>query len=112
MQSMQHADINALTDQLNYAVEERQYEYTAVAIVKLDIPHVGITIMDGPFLTLLPYGKTGNFLLYCVDHSVIAKKTGYTIDPSWLNQDQRLFLLLIWKNISRIWCFCKHIFPL
>ena len=52
-----------LSDQLNYAVEERQYEYTAVAIVKLDIPrgyhNYGWSIFD--FIAQ----ETGNFLLYC-----------------------------------------------
>jgi hypothetical protein len=79
-----YADINNLTKQLNYPVEERLYEYTIVAIIELDIPKLGITIMDGPFMTLLPYGKTGNYLLYCVDHSVIKKEIGPIMDQSWL----------------------------
>ena len=79
-----YADINNLTEQLSYPIEERLYEYTAVAIIELDIPKLGVTIMDGPFMTLLPYGKTGTYLLYCVDHSVIKKEIGSIMDPTWL----------------------------
>lgn len=107
-----YADINALSGQLHYAVDKNQYEYTAVAIVKLDIPQVGITIMDGPFLTLLPYGKTGNFLLYCVDHSVIATKTDYAINPSWLEPRSSPFSVVdkqqYFENMIN---FCKQYIP-
>ena len=37
-------------------------------------------------------GKQETFF-YTVDHSVIAKKTGYTIDPSWLEPDQLLSVI-------------------
>ena len=86
-----YADINNLTEQLSYHVEERQYEYTAVAIIELDIPKLGVTIMDGPFMTLLPYGKTGTYLLYCVDYSVIKKEIGSIMNTSWLTPESSPF---------------------
>ncbi len=54
-----------------------------MAVVELGIPPQGITIMDGPFTTLLPYGKSERLLLYDVSCSVVATKTGKTMDPSW-----------------------------
>lgn len=79
-----YGDINRLTAQLGHTVNEKLYEYTAVPIIQMDIPRVGVTIMDGPFMTLLPYGKSDNFLLYNVEDSVIAKNVATQIDPNWL----------------------------
>lgn len=86
-----YGDINRLTAQLGHAVTEKLYEYTAVPIIQMDMPRVGVTIMDGPFMTLLPYGKSDNFLLYNVEHSLIAKNIATQIDPNWLMPDTAPF---------------------
>ena len=86
-----YGDINRLTAQLGHAVTEKLYEYTAVPIIQIDLPRVGVTIMDGPFMTLLPYGKSDNFLLYNVEHSLIAKNIASQIDPNWLTPDTAPF---------------------
>jgi glycine/D-amino acid oxidase-like deaminating enzyme len=80
-----YADINRITAQLGHPVLEREYEYTAVPIITLDIPPVGVTVMDGPFMTLLPYGKTSQFLLYNVEHTVIERRVGRGLEESWLD---------------------------
>lgn len=79
-----YGDINRLTAQLGHEVTERLFEYTAVPIISLDMPKVGITIMDGPFMTVLPYGKSDNFLLYNVEHTLVEKGVSSQMDPSWL----------------------------
>jgi glycine/D-amino acid oxidase-like deaminating enzyme len=86
-----YSDINRLTAQLAHTVTERLYEYTAVPIIQMDIPRVGVTIMDGPFMTLLPYGRSDNFLLYNVEHSIIAKNVATQIDPNWLTPEMAPF---------------------
>ena len=86
-----YGDINRLTEQLGHIVSERLFEYTAVPIIKLDMPKVGVTIMDGPFMTLLPYGKSENFLLYNVKHTPVAKSVSSQMDPSWLNPESAPF---------------------
>ena len=80
-----YANINTLTKQLGYEIHEEQYEYTVVPIISLDLPPISITIMDGPFMTLFPYGKTGKFLLYHVDHSVIKTEIAKTLNRDWLD---------------------------
>lgn len=80
-----YANINTLTEQLGYEVCEGQYEYTAVPIISLDLPPTTITIMDGPFMTLFPYGKTKKYLLYHVDYSVIKTEITKTLNPGWLD---------------------------
>lgn len=86
-----YANINTLTEQLGYEICEKQYEYTAVPIISLDMPPISITVMDGPFMTLFPYGKTKNFLLYHVDFSVIEAEIAKTLNPDWLDPKKSPF---------------------
>jgi hypothetical protein len=79
-----YASINTLTEQLGHEVCEEQYEYTVVPIISLDMQPTSITIMDGPFMTLFPYGKTKKFLLYHVDYSVIKTEITKTLNRDWL----------------------------
>jgi len=79
-----YADINRLTRQLGFPVSQNLYEYTAVPIIRVNLPRVGITIMDGPFMTVLPYGKSGDFLLYDVVESVVASDVAELMPPGWL----------------------------
>jgi hypothetical protein len=41
--------------------------------------------MDGPFMTLFPYGRTKKFLLYHVDFSVIKTEITKTLNRDWLD---------------------------
>jgi hypothetical protein len=86
-----YVDINRLSEGLGHVVNENQYEYTAVPIIKLDMPRVGVTIMDGPFMTLLPHGKSENFLLYNVAQSVVASSVAKFLDLSWLSREMAPF---------------------
>jgi len=86
-----YADINRLTSQLGYEVNSHQYEYTVVPIVKTNLPRVGITIMDGPFMTLLPFGKGADSLLYHVENTVIARETALHLNPDWLDESRNPF---------------------
>ena len=108
-----YADINNLTSQLNYPIDKKLFEYTAVAILDLDIDPLGITIMDGPFLTLLPYGKTGKFLLYCVDLSVIQKEVRSVMDPLWYTPERAPFSLIDKElYFQKMISFCKRYVPI
>lgn len=86
-----YADINRLTEQLGHPTLEREYEYTVVPVIKLDIPKVGITVMDGPFMTILPYGKSEKFLLYNVENTVVARSLESQLDPAWLDPETSPF---------------------
>ena len=51
-----------------------KHQITEVAVVKSNIKFPPITIMDGPFITLLPYqGVKNQFLLYDVENSILSK---------------------------------------
>ncbi len=81
-----YADINRLTARMSHRIEARQYEYAAVPIIELDWPElVSITILDGAFLSLLPFGERGRYLLYHVAHSVIAQSDAPLLDRACLD---------------------------
>jgi glycine/D-amino acid oxidase-like deaminating enzyme len=87
-----YAEINRLTTRLGHRIEARLYEYTAAAIVELDLPaQASITVLDGPFMTLLPFGMTGHHLIYHAEHSVIAQAREPLLDPAWLDPDASPF---------------------
>ena len=87
-----YASLNALSGKLGYPVTEATFEYTVMPIVRLEgFPKVGITVLDGPFMNVLPLGKTGNFLLYSVDHTVIDRTESESLPPDWLSPDTAPF---------------------
>lgn len=81
------SDTNRLTRQLGLPAPDRQYEYTAVFVVDWDHPPVGVTVMDGKFTTLLPFGRSGKFLLYHVEHSVLERVTAGVAPSEWRDPD-------------------------
>ena len=77
-------NINQFNQDLNISCEPKQYEYTVNFIIDLPIDRIGITIMDGPFVTLLPFGEEpGRFILYHVSHSVIEKVVSEYPPTNW-----------------------------
>ena len=81
-----YAEINRLTARLDHPIETRQYEYVAVPVIELDWPRLAsITVLDGPFMSLLPFDATGRYLLYHVGHSVVARNDHPLLDRRWLD---------------------------
>jgi glycine/D-amino acid oxidase-like deaminating enzyme len=107
-----YANINRLTAQLDHPIEVRQYEYAAVPIIELDWLELrSITILDGPFMSLLPFGEKGRYLLYHVRDSVIAEDNGLLLDPAWLDPSASPFASIdqeAWFNTLREAC-CNFI---
>lgn len=98
-----YSSISVLTQKLfPNDTTEYQYEYTAVAIIKIDMPNIGVTIMDGEFMTILPFGNTGDFLLYHVKHSVVERVTQRSVPDSWLDKGTAPF-----SNVDKAMFFQK-----
>jgi glycine/D-amino acid oxidase-like deaminating enzyme len=90
-----YADVNRLTARLGHRIEPYQYEYTAVPIIETDWAELtSITVLDGAFMSLLPFGKAGQYLLYHVRHAVIARDEGPLVDAAWLDPDTSPFASL------------------
>lgn len=99
-----YSDINKLNNQIMPTDDKYQFEYTMVPIVSWNRDPVGITIMDGPFMTVLPFGKTSNFLLYHVGHTVIDRHVGKLMPNSWKSIDtapsSKVSATDVFKNIK------------
>ncbi len=55
-----------------------KHQITEVAVFKSKVKFPGITIMDGPFTTIMPYvGKKDHYLLYDVENSILKKSNNY-----------------------------------
>lgn len=81
-----YANINSFDRDLGLPTEERQYEYTFVPVIEMGLPQtVGLTIMDGAFMTALPFGKSARYLLYHVEHTVVDRQVGRFLPPAWLS---------------------------
>jgi hypothetical protein len=67
-----YANFNDFNKELGLVSQRLQFELTIVPIIKWrkGLDPIGITVMDGKFFTVLPFGKTNNYLLYHVDHTV------------------------------------------
>jgi hypothetical protein len=72
-----YANFNEIQKLLNLNLRKLKYQDVIIPIMELKIPSVGITIMDGPFCSLMPFGfKNNQFLLYHVKNSVIKEEIG------------------------------------
>jgi len=80
-----YASVNEIDSFVADNVAEVQYELTVVPIInwREGLPPIGITVLDGPFFTVLPFGKTGDYLLYHVEHTVTERHIGYNFPKEW-----------------------------
>jgi glycine/D-amino acid oxidase-like deaminating enzyme len=87
-----YANMNRLTAGLGHRIETHQYEYVAVPVVEFDWPApTSITILDGPFISVLPFGNAGRYLLFHVQHSVLVQENAPLLDATWLDPDTSPF---------------------
>jgi hypothetical protein len=74
-----YSNINRLITMLGCAPRTYQFELCEVAVVKVPwAARVGCGVMDGPFFGILPFGKSGSYLLYDVEISVLERAFGHT----------------------------------
>lgn len=74
-----YSNINRLITMLGCEPKSYQFELCEVAIVKVPWElRVGCGVMDGPFFGILPFGKSGSYLLYDVEISVLERTFGHT----------------------------------
>lgn len=86
-----YANQNRLDSSLGHSLPERQFEYTAIPVVEMSTKRAGVTIMDGGFMTILPFGKSNKGLLYHVDLSVVRREVGEFMPSTWLQRGQNPF---------------------
>lgn len=66
-----YANINRFIKWMDFEQRPVRVDLAEVLIVKLPIPPVSITVIDGPFATLMPTGNPNEFTLYHVRESIL-----------------------------------------
>ena len=66
-----YASVNQLISLLNFDKIKIKYELCEVILCKVsgNFKNIGITVMDGPFFSIMPFGKTGLHTLTTVSHT-------------------------------------------
>ena len=83
-----YASTNQLLDKLGYEKFKIKYELCEIILCEVNdkLRDVGITVMDGPFFSIMPFGKTGLHSLTSVTFT--PHKTSYDITPKFECQSQ------------------------
>lgn len=78
-----YASVNQVMAKLGFEKIDIKYELCEVILCKVSdgLKNVGITVMDGPFFSLMPFGKTGYHSLTSVAHT--PHKTSYDLLPTF-----------------------------
>jgi glycine/D-amino acid oxidase-like deaminating enzyme len=64
-----------------------EYHRTLTLELKLNIEKIGVTIIDGDFLTVLPKGFSHSYLIYGPNPSRLEVETGTEVPEYWLTPD-------------------------
>jgi len=83
-----YASINQILEELNFEKVDIKYELCEIILCQVSesLKNVGITVMDGPFFSLMPFGKTGLHSLTAVSQT--PHKTSFDILPTFDCQKQ------------------------
>lgn len=83
-----YSSVNQIISMLSHETLKIKYELCEVILCKVShhLKNVGITVMDGPFFSLMPFGKTGLHSLTSVHHT--PHKTSYEKLPTFDCQER------------------------
>jgi hypothetical protein len=72
-----YANLNDINNIFNIPQIKLKLQDVVIPILEIDIPPIGLTVMDGPYCSLMPMGFEKNkFLLYHVKESVLNEHIG------------------------------------
>jgi len=84
-----YGNINYINDVLNIPKIDIKLQDVIIPIFEMNHGPIGLTIMDGPFCSVLPKGfNKNNFLLYHVDHSVASETFDDNLDRNFNIEEQ------------------------
>lgn len=78
------------SEDINLRTTEFEYHRTLILEVASTHPPVGLTIVDGDFLTVLPKGFSDKYLLYAPSISVLDRSRGYQPKSIWHDSEQEI----------------------
>jgi hypothetical protein len=106
-----YQNINKISALLDVDQFETVYEKVCIPIFQLDAPPIGLTVMDGPFCSIMPKGRDLNtFLLYHVTNSVLQNSISVdeiSKDPASMDEIGKIYAKskLFYPQIDR----AKHL---
>ncbi len=82
-----YAGVNNVHELMGYAPFEIKYELCEIILCTTGekLKNIGITVMDGPFFSIMPFGKTGLHSLTAVCHT--PHKTSFNAQPTFACQN-------------------------
>jgi glycine/D-amino acid oxidase-like deaminating enzyme len=78
-----YASVNQISEMLGYEPVKIKYELCEIILCTVSdkLKNVGLTVMDGPFFSIMPFGKTGYHSLTAVTFT--PHKTSYDMVPTF-----------------------------
>jgi len=84
-----YGDINQINNILDVPKIDVKLQDVIIPIFEMSHEPIGLTIMDGPFCSIMPKGfNKDNFLLYHVDHSVASETFDDNLDRNFNIEEQ------------------------
>lgn len=83
-----YASVNQILDKLGFETFKIKYELCEIILCNVSnkLKNVGITVMDGPFFSIMPFGKTGYHSLTSVTFT--PHSTSYDVLPTFSCQEK------------------------
>jgi glycine/D-amino acid oxidase-like deaminating enzyme len=79
-----YANVNQLARWLGLPVEPLRFDLCEMLVLELDLPAVAVTILDGPFTSLVGTGEPREFLLSHIHESILRSDiTANGLPPDW-----------------------------
>lgn len=100
-----YAGVNDINNIFNIDLLKLKHQDVCIPILELDIKKIGLTVMDGPFCSIMPFGFNKNqYLLYHVKYSVLEEHIGdfYKSKNNFLNYQ------MILNKSSEYYTFLKN----
>ena len=99
---------NTLNQQFGIAQKSIKYQDVIIPIFKHDFEAIGLTVMDGPFCSIMPRGNLKNeFLLYHVKNSVLKEHVDISC-PQW-DLTTKIDTEEIFKNSEEFYPFLNDV---
>ena len=102
-----YSNINEINDMLGAPKLKLKFQDVIIPIFKMNHKKIGLTIMDGPFCSIMPRGNNENeFLLYHPKYSVISqhsKSTDISRDRVLDSQKTNLLIKKIYKESEKFY---------
>ena len=102
-----YSGINEVNSLANVPPLKFKLQDVIIPIFEYNHPKIGLTVMDGPFCSVMPKGNTPNqFLLYHAKYSILTETEGMSLTPL---KDIEHNLEMIKKDSSNYFPFIKDV---